>query len=206
MKKYLTALIIGTTWLLSIAVGYSLLHRYENTPMPSKIAAGTWPADSTLVLAHDCPTLIMFAHPQCPCTRASLDELSVLITRCPTPLKSYVLFLKPPGTKDKWERTSLWLTASRIPGVTVLADSGGIEASRFSATTSGQTYLFDVNGSLLFNGGITQSRGQFGDSVGLDAVQKAAVQHIAQLKVGRTFGCSLIDDRSFQAERVLPWQ
>jgi hypothetical protein len=35
------------------------------------------------------------AHPQCSCTRASLDGLGEALARAGTPPKTYVLFLKP---------------------------------------------------------------------------------------------------------------
>jgi hypothetical protein len=206
IKKHWNTLAIGTTWLLFIGIGYSLLQRYETSGVSSVPIERKWPADSSLSLSPNCPTLIMLAHPQCPCTRASVNELSQLMTRCPTRLKAYVLFLKPIGTEANWEKTDLWSSASKIPGVSVVADAGGIEAAHFSARTSGQTLLYDSNGNLLFNGGITQSRGHVGDNIGLDAIQAAAVQNTAQLKIGKTFGCSLIDDPSMKSERVLPWQ
>ena len=46
------------------------------------------------------PTLIMLVHPQCPCSRASLTELSRLAALCPNRANISVLFLRPAGCPD----------------------------------------------------------------------------------------------------------
>jgi hypothetical protein len=75
-----------------------------------------------------------------------------------------VLFLRPNGVPEAWERTGLWRLAERIPGVTPLSDLGGAEAQRFRAETSGQTLPFAPNGRVVFRGGITGARGQTGSN------------------------------------------
>jgi uncharacterized iron-regulated protein len=49
------------------------------------------------------PTLVLLAHPQCSCTRASLDELGEALARAGTRPRTYVLFLKPEAFSIGWE-------------------------------------------------------------------------------------------------------
>ena len=101
----------------------------------------------------------MLVHPQCTCSRASLAELAELLARARPRPRTFVLFIKPAGFADGWEHTDLWQTASGLPDVTVIRDDEGREAARFGAATSGQTFLYDARGTLLFSGGITAARG-----------------------------------------------
>jgi hypothetical protein len=171
MKKNRTILIATSLlWLLMIAAGVGLLWSYEGTPGVAAAALDRWPADSRLRHSADRATLVMLAHPHCPCTRASLAELNRLMARARGRATAYVLFVKPSGSPDGWEKTDLLTSAASIPGVTVVRDDAGVEAARFRAATSGQTMLYDAGGRLLFSGGITSARGHEGDNAGRSAV------------------------------------
>jgi hypothetical protein len=135
----------------------------------------------------------MFAHPRCPCTRASLSELARLLTQVPDKLNTYVVFLKPEGTPVDWDKTDLWRTATAIPGVTVLSDSTGMEARHFHAETSGQTLLYNQIGALLFQGGITLARGHEGDNPGRTALQDLIRTGHSDQTNTAVFGCGLFE-------------
>lgn len=109
---------------------------------------------------------------------------------------AYVLFLKPAGSSPDWEKTDLWQSAARIPGVTVVADANGIEARHFHAETSGQTALYDIDGHLLFNGGITSARGHSGDNAGRSAIVSLLNTGEADRTETAVFGCPLYSNRS----------
>jgi hypothetical protein len=82
------------------------------------------------------------------------------------PAETYVLFLRPAGFADGWEKSDLWQSAADFQGVTLVRDDEGREARRFGAATSGQTLLYDAGGALVFSGGITGARGQMGANAG----------------------------------------
>jgi hypothetical protein len=103
---------------------------------------------------------------------------------------AYVLFVKPSGSADDWEKTDLWQSAASIPGVTVVVDDGA-EAQRFHAVTSGQTALYDVEGRLQFSGGITGSRGHSGDNAGRSAIVSLLNTGDAERTKTSVFGCPL---------------
>jgi hypothetical protein len=109
---------------------------------------------------------------------------------------AYVLFLKPTGSSTDWEKTDLWQSAVRIPGVNVVVDDNGIEARRFHAVTSGQTALYDIDGHLLFSGGITSARGHSGDNAGRSAIVSLLNTADADRKETAVFGCPLYSNRS----------
>src|SRR2546423_7614548 len=154
------------------------LWKYEGAAGAPAQAPITWPASSHVHRAIGLPTLVVFMHPQCPCSRASVEELAKLMTRCQGKLAATVLMILPDGEPSGWEKTSLWTSAAQIPGVSVITDANGIESSRFGAATSGQTLLYSAGGDLLFAGGITESRGHSGDNAGRSLAAALALGEI----------------------------
>jgi hypothetical protein len=76
--------------------------------------------------------------------------------------------------------------------VRALEDPDGEEARRFGASTSGQTLLYSGKGRLLFNGGITASRGHIGPNDGWDAVVSLLQTGTAKHQTTPVFGCSML--------------
>lgn len=196
LKRSLVILSTITLWLLVVGGGLSVVWSYENTPGVAAKPSVLWPAESQIERAPDRATLIMAVHPRCPCTRASIGELALLMAQSHGRVAAYVLFLKPAGFSENWEKTDLWQSAKGIPGVKPIIDYEGVEASRFHATTSGQTVLFDVEGRLLFSGGITIARGHAGDNAGRSAIVSLLNTGIAEQTETPVFGCPLFDDNS----------
>ncbi|HMJ26299.1 MAG TPA: hypothetical protein VK475_10735 [Pyrinomonadaceae bacterium] len=196
--RWARVLIAGGTisWLLVISVGLWILWGYENTAGKAAQPPPQWPADSRIQPARDHATLVMLAHPHCPCTRATIGELASIMAHSQGRLTAYVLFLKPEGFSEDWEKTDLWRSAASIPGVTAMIDYQGAEANRFHAATSGQTLLYDAAGRLLFSGGITGSRGHSGDNAGHTAIVSLVNSGAAELTETSVFGCPLFDPNS----------
>ena len=182
-------------WLACAVAGLWVLWSYENTPGDAASSARRWPTDATLARSTDRPTLVLLAHPQCTCTRASLAELAEVLGRTRNPPKTYVLFLKPSQFFTGWEQTDLWRIASSLPNVTVLRDDDGVEAGRFGAVTSGQTLLYDAGGELIFSGGITGARGHAGDNAGRRALIALLDRKELLRRATAVFGCSLFSHR-----------
>jgi hypothetical protein len=189
--KTILTVLLGLAWAGTAVLGGHALLKYENSPGKVGHLAPAWPADSTVPLATDRPTLVMAAHPQCPCTRASVAELAQLMAHVQGKVQVYVLFYSPRESGADWQNTDTRRSAAQIPGVTVLSDIDGAEAQRFGAETSGHTFLFDPSGQLLFNGGITASRGHSGDNVGESAIVSLINDHTTKRSQTFVFGCSL---------------
>lgn len=167
-----------------------LLFRYENEPGCIGALSQTWPA-AQIERATDGPTLVMVAHPHCPCTDASVRELARIMARLQGKVLAYVLFVKPKGAGRDWDETDLRRSAEAIPGVTVVIDADGLEACRFGAKTSGHAELFGKDGRLLFSGGITASRGHDGDNAGESAIVALVNNQRPERTQTLVFGCSL---------------
>jgi hypothetical protein len=195
-RNRLVILTSMTLWLLLVGTGLAFLWGYENTPGVAAKSPVLWPADSRIQRAPDKATLIMLVHPHCPCTRASIGELALLMAHSQGRLNAYVLFLKPEGFSEEWEKTDLWQSAAGIPGVNPVIDDDGLEARRFHATTSGQTNLYDADGRLLFSGGITSARGHSGDNAGRSAIESFLNAGGADRSETNVFGCPLFDENS----------
>lgn len=187
----------AVAWVLAIAFGLTTLNRFQMTPGKAA-AANNWPNHLPLTLAQDRLTLIMFVHPACSCSDASMEELSRVTTVCKDRVAAYVVFVKPIGQTNQWAQSSLWKSAGSIPGVHLILDDGGIIAARFDAQTSGQVDLFDPLGRLLFTGGITGSRGHAGDNAGASAVvalvdQPPQNSNPTPPVQSNVYGCSISD-------------
>ena len=133
----------------------------------------------------------MFAHPKCPCTRASIEELNSLLAGYGGPVAARVYFFKPTAESEEWTHTDLWQSAARIPGVTVYEDVNGALAQQFGAETSGFVVLYDPQGNLLFKGGITGSRGHMGDNQGESTILSLLSGKNPGTRQTPVYGCSL---------------
>ncbi len=188
---------LAATWLCATVAGMNILFHYETTPADVAGAPARWPERSRLPRSPKHNALIMFAHPDCPCSRASIGELAEILARLDRPLTAAVVFFKPHDHGDHrlagqdWASTELWRRAAEIPGVTVIADGDGRESSLFKASVSGQTLLYDPNGALRFNGGITISRGHSGDNAGRAAIIELVNTGYAPRTGAPAFGCAL---------------
>ena len=199
-------LITAVVWLSVIVASMALISHYSNSPGRTGAIPVCWSAESQIQLDTNRPTLIMFAHPRCPCTRASLGELGQLMADCQGRLSAQVWFIKPAGTVEDWTNTDLWCKAAAIPGVTVHCDTANVESRRFHAETSGQTVLYDQNGRLLFQGGITISRGHAGDNPGRSAVETLLEQKHADQIQAPVFGCALFETQCQQEQGGVVWK
>jgi hypothetical protein len=179
-------------WVAVIGVAMVEVIGYSNSPSEPGMPPASWPTQSQIALEAGQPVLVMFAHPRCPCTRASLGELELLMASVSGRLRAHVLFFKPGDATEDWEQTALWRHASAIPGVTVRWDNAGTEARVFGVTTSGHTLLYDRSGRLQFQGGITLSRGHAGDNPGRIALVALAHGEPSSHPTTPVFGCSLV--------------
>ena len=185
--------LVAATWLVVVILGWLQAQRWSTTPGPTGGLLQRWPAESRLTGSGRVPRLLVFAHPLCPCTSATLREVERIASRTRGRLAIDVLFCLPEGAPTEWGETESWRLASAIPGVAVRADRGGAEAARFSASTSGTALLFDLDDRLRFRGGLTPSRGHEGDSAGKSAVVSFALEGRADIDRAPVFGCPLFD-------------
>lgn len=194
-KKWLAIGAAVALWIPAVYYGGRILLTYSTTPGRPAEPLREWPTSTSVERNSHHYTLLLFAHPQCSCTKASLGELALLMAHSGGQLDATVFFYLPAGEASSWARTDLWQTASAIPGVRTFEDRDGRMAQRFGAFTSGQTLLYSPGGRLLFHGGITAFRGHSGDNAGRSAITALARGEIPPGSllpiVTKVFGCSL---------------
>lgn len=201
-KNILITAVFGATWVAALGFGARSLFKYETTPGAVGLMSSNWPAGSVVPRQTDKPTLLMLAHPHCPCTRASIGELAQVMAHAVGKVNAFVLFVRPSNTRVDWDETDLRRSAATIPGVTVLTDEKGTEAAKFGAETSGHTLVFDRGGKLVFSGGITASRGHAGENAGESAVLALLRGETTAQSRTPVFGC-LLQKRNSATETVL---
>jgi hypothetical protein len=180
-------------WLTLVGTGLIMLWSYAETPGPLANAAPRWPVATRIERDRTRPTLMLFTHPHCACSRATLGELAVMMAHVQHRVSVHVLFYRPASTDIAWQHTDLWDAAKAIPGVDVESDVDGQEAAKFGASVSGQTLLYDQDGRLAFNGGITFARGHFGDNAGRTAITEILLTGRSRTRQTPVFGCFLVD-------------
>lgn len=176
-------------WALAIGFGAQKMLRYASTPGRLAAPPQEWPSNSPVHRTPGKPTLLLFVHPECPCSRASLTELSqIMVLR--DKLDALVLFLAP-ASMPQWQSSDLYESARGVPGVQVIQDRAGVIGKRFGAHTSGQVLLYDARGRLVFDGGITAARGHEGDNEGVDSIMAFLQGGTPSHRTAPVFGCSL---------------
>jgi hypothetical protein len=190
-RPLLTWFALAIAWLAMLTVGLELLGRYESTPGIAAEPSETWPAASELPKPAGRATIVLFTHPHCPCTGASLDNLVWVLDRSPAETRAMVVLVRPPGTEVGWEQTALADEVRRLARVELRSDPDGREARRFGAETSGQTFLYDAAGQLVFHGGLTAGRGMTGPSAGRAALLARLTGDTSSTLTAAVFGCPL---------------
>lgn len=192
LRRWLIAVGV-VTWTVAVGHGFSTLFVYGNAPGAPSSPPERWPADVELALACDRPTMLLFAHPRCPCTRATIAELDRLVAASGAGVDVTVLFYADERLGERWARTELWQHAARIPGVRVVEDGHGVVAAAFAARTSGAVVVYGPDGRLCFHGGLTASRGHEGDNAGVAAVAALATANECSTCTTPVFGCALVE-------------
>jgi hypothetical protein len=191
-RSIITAVLALATiiWAATVAAAYQAIRRFESTPGLAANAHSTFPARSRVPHQDGAWTLVMLVHPHCSCSRASIKELEAILEKAPHSVQSYVLVYRPSDFPEAWERTDVYEAATRLHRTRVIVDRDGAEARLFGGFTSGQTFLYDGDGRLRFEGGITLLRGHEGLNSG-----RAGIIRIANTGAGTgkhpVFGCAI---------------
>lgn len=182
---------LAVVWGCLLIVGFGFLWEHLMSPGNAGQPPAHWPAGSSIRRNTTGTTLILFAHPRCPCVRATLGELARVLTHRQDNVAVHVMFLVPAGVSARWEETAICRNAEALPGVNVLTDVNGAEANRFQVETSGHVLMYDAEGALCFSGGITSGRGHEGDSDGGASLSELLKGTATQTPETPVFGCPL---------------
>ena len=183
--------VVALLWIGMIVAGFRALMQYESKAGAAASPTSQWLAGVPFELDPALPTLVLFAHPRCPCTRATLGELDRILAHSDGRLRTHVVFYSDPALGPDWHHSDLWDQAAGMDGVEVHEDPHGELAQRFGALTSGQVFLYAPGGALIFQGGITAGRGRAGDSNGSRDVLALIQDPTAEPAACAVFGCAL---------------
>lgn len=192
-----------TCWVLCIGVGLGLAIEHDNRPALTTNPPAELPTQA-ISKGPDSSLLMLFVHPQCPCSRASLSEFRSIVQAARQTLTAQVVFVKPAGMSAGWEKSPLLDVAHEIPGVTVIHDDDGRLAREFQVTTSGHVVLYDKSRQLIFSGGITASRGHYGSNSASDSLIALVNNESFAPKCSPVFGCLLINQPTTPLEAPSP--
>ncbi len=177
-------------WAATVCFGFAALLAYASSPGQLAVTAGHWPQESQLLLSNQQPTLLVFVHPACPCTRATLENLQKSLTT--QTVKLQVVCLTPPDHYDRSElacNAALQSLKQQLDAEHLFDD--GTEIANFAAATSGQCLLYSPSGTLIFSGGVTSSRGHLGGNAGLSTLLRQIHSPESDAEVFPVFGCSI---------------
>lgn len=190
---------VFSLWFCIVVLGIWEMAVYKSTPGRTGKDHTTWPVDSRIQREVKRSSLVLFLHPKCPCSRATLGELERLLPVLKNRTQVYIEFVLPEGKSEIWGQDTLWERATALArivgGIGVRFDKSGREADLFGAQTSGHVFLYDVLGNLKYSGGITSDRGHMGDSAGRIAILAwIGGQTSRQVARADAFGCSLKEE------------
>jgi hypothetical protein len=183
--------LFAVLWCVAVGAGTARLLAYEfrageRAPSPSQ-----WPAEAVSRPPHGAPRLLVFLHPQCPCSKATVGEMTSIMERAARPVDCTAVFFAPPD-RPAWRNSALVVAADAVPGIDVAFDVDGAERRRFGARTSGHAVLYSADGELLFAGGLTGSRGHAGANPGAEALAARIARPVAdRADAAPVFGCPL---------------
>jgi hypothetical protein len=179
--------------------------QFENTAGSSGNPRTHLPTELRAAAGKDAFVLVMLAHPNCPCTRASLIELERLTARVRGRLATFVILSRPGASVEELHASPMGKAAAKIPGVSVIPQPL-LASEAFAGETSGQTLLYEPGGILVYSGGITRGRGHQGDNAGADAVVARVAGRTRELLRLPAFGCPLKNPSASQLRDDPSWQ
>lgn len=181
-------------WAAGVIAGLAGLGLYSAIPADAGTAPLTWPLAAHESQKPSKRTLVMFLHPHCPCSHASLSELTEITDRTHGMLEVHVYVVLPPGVSPDWASGEMALLAAKNPRARIIVDLDGVTTGRFQAAASGETFVYGHDGRLEFHGGITGARGHTGENAGRNAIVQLVHTGIAPVAGTEVFGCSLLDE------------
>lgn len=183
--------------IFSVVLGARGLLAFDHGPGEVGSVPARWPSASAVERRLDGPELLVFLHPSCSCSVATVNEIRSLGLSAMQPRSAPEVTMFFAGmSREESQSSALWKQARQIPGAHVIWDEEGRESKLFGALTSGIALLYSSRGELLFHGGVTGSRGHEGDNYGLARLAEAIRTGREVSAPGFVFGCALFGRRS----------
>lgn len=178
-------------WFLIAVLGLGYLAHYSNVDGGQGNVRMQWPKSVAYLFEPNKHNLLLFVHPRCSCSMATLRELEKLLPSLGD-ASVKVAFYRAPDEDDGWIQSRNFDFARGLANVETIIDPSGQLAEIFGANTSGHALLYTPKKSLVFSGGITPERGHEGDSEGGRMIRDfMALHQTATYPFSKVFGCAL---------------
>jgi hypothetical protein len=179
-------------WMAIAGVGLALIASHDSKAGRRAIVPAAWSSELGLPEQDGRPLVVVAVHPRCPCTPSTIDAIRDATARAQAEPRIIAIVMTPSSQGPDWAGGES-LAKLREIGAQINIDLDGAGAARLGATTSGHVIVFAADGTRVFSGGVTPSRGHVGECNGttaLEASLRGRRPHIAETPV---FGCELQD-------------
>ena len=109
-------------WIIVVGYGFSAVWAYAMTPGTAATAAARWPSTS-FSFDRTRPNLVTVLHPECVCSKATLEEVSRLTTEFAEQLTVFVVVDASATGTDSGAATTLLKQVRSMPGVRLIVDT-----------------------------------------------------------------------------------
>ncbi|GIX00102.1 MAG: hypothetical protein KatS3mg111_3434 [Pirellulaceae bacterium] len=170
-------------WGVSRVLNYSFSGDYPTESSPDAVGEmATSTADFHV---------LVFVHPKCPCSMATIDNLGRLLPRCPANYAVTAIVFVPEGKDKEWAtETATFAALERLPHTRIEFDTGGTRIRQWNVRRSGHVIVKAPDGSVAFSGGITLERGHAGESLGTVSMMRVLMQQSPPARAVPVFGCT----------------
>lgn len=186
----LLALALGI-WGASLATAWSRLYSHAYQATETGRGVPRWPQGTLLGETASRFRIVVFVHPFCPCTAATVRELDESLTRIPDDVTIDAIAVTAGFSPEELLRSRTLEALRRMPRVRLHSDPEGHERALFGAVVSGETFGFDPHGRRVFHGGVTPGRGHQGDADGQRELEDLAAGRRQAPAEAPVFGCRL---------------
>jgi hypothetical protein len=187
----ISLVLLAVAWTAASVLSWSLLLSHTYQPVVATGGINEWPSSLEPTDRDGRIRVILFAHPLCPCTRATIAELDEALGSRRTNVNTTIVFVTAGLAEPDIYDSPTVAAARRLLNVTLRFEDNTAFASRIGATTSGELFVFDGAGKRVFHGGITAGRGHRGRSPGRERFEQALEGILVDHEESPLFGCRL---------------
>ncbi|WP_436715305.1 RedB [Roseiconus lacunae] len=187
--------------LLSYAAGFFMLTDYSTRPAIASPIHPSGAIRSVLEEFHSDPdtvSILLFYHPQCPCTVAAIRSLQRAVPLLKSPVSVYAFAFYPLSEAESWIESDGTDLLRQIEGAKVVADPDGETAKLIGITTSGHCLVFEDERGIVFSGGINPLRSHEGDCPSLAQLIHCVNDASEPYTSWPIFGCTLANSQRLQ--------
>ncbi|CAD73292.1 MAG TPA: RedB [Rhodopirellula baltica] len=136
-------------------------------------------------------TVLVFYHPHCPCTRATIRCMERMIASFTSQPTIIAYAFVPSGETDHWIESETTDKLRSFGNVSIVADHNAKACRQFDVATSGHVLVYN-DSKLSFSGGITPSRGHEGNCDSGVAFLHSVNGESEDRREWPVFGCAIV--------------